>query len=498
MPIDPSEWINLRSEISGSLILAGESGYTGYTAGWNIRSSLPKFPLAVALPRTEADISTILKFAHDNGITLVPRSGGGSYIGASNTADLLLDLRGYTGVTITDGGNRVTVKSGTQIGQVYYDLYNYPGKTLTIPTVQGGNDQVGIGLVLGGGHSSRGTKNGVLCQRLRAARVVLYDGSIVECDNYKNSDLLWALKGGGGVLGVVSEYTLEPQEHYFQHTWAARYDLPGATAALKSWQNFTVVGGSTLDSSCFINWPASTSLNTFASGGTGMVVEIRFRGIGTSGEVKDIMETCGILPVGVSYNSLSYSGVGSAPAAPPYTRTQERTYHFGFMPRATFTDAAINVLIEKPRQYCQGICGFGPYAGLSGSYGRPSSSSGRPPEIIMHRYQGVISGDNTNSNSFANIKAIHSGQFRVDWNASDTRDEIYGQFMRDFFHELASHCGYTGIGYVNYPLAGLTVGGVSGYANVYWGENLYPLQQVKKAYDPNNFFNIPHTIPPLN
>lgn len=483
-------WTTLRNGISGSIILPGEAGYTGYTLGWNARVGLVKYPVAVAIPVNETDISTIVKFAYDNGITLAPRSGGHNFVGNSNTDGLLLSLEGYTGVSITDNGNKVTVKSGTKIGYVYYDLYNYPGKTLNIPTTEGGNSFLGIGLALGGGHGARSTQSGVLCQRLTGARVVLYDGSIVECDHYKNSDLLWALKGGGGVFGIVTEYTLEPQQYYSFHSFTARYNMPGATAAIKSWNNFAVVGGNTLEASCSIFWPNSPFAKSYGEGGTGLFVDITLRGQGTSAEIKNILETSGILPEGYSYSTLTY-GTSSAPTAPPYSNPQERTYNFGLMPKATFTDGAIDAIVRKTREFCLGICGSGTYAGLSGSYYRP-------PSIIMHRYGGVISGDNTNSNSFPHMKAINSGQFRMDWNATDTRHETYARFMLDWFLEMGNNCGFTGIGYVNYPLGGLTVGGLTGYANIYWGENLYPLQQVKKTYDPYNFFNIPHTLPPLN
>jgi FAD/FMN-containing dehydrogenase len=483
-------WTTLRNGISGSIILPGESGYTGYTLGWNARVGLAKFPAAVALPINENDISTIVKFGYDNGITLAPRSGGHSFVGNSNTDGILLDLRGYTGITITDNGNRVTIKSGTLIGNVYYDLYNYSGKTLTIPTVDSGNSFLGIGLALGGGHGTRSTQSGVLSQRLRAARVVLYDGSIVECNNYKNSDLLWALKGGGGIFGIVTEYTLEPQNYYSLQTATARYNMPGVTATIKSWQNFSVIGGNTLEASCVISWPNAPFVKNYADGGTGLFVDISLRGQGTTTEIKNIIETCGILPEGFSYSTLTYS-TSSVPSTPPFSTAQERTYNFGLMPKATFTDAALDVIMRKTREFCLGICGSGTYSGLSGSYDRP-------PSIIMHRYGGVVSGDNTNSNSFPHMKAVNSGQFRMDWNATDTRHETYAKFMTDFFIEMGNFCGYTGIGYVNYPLGGLTVGGMTGYANVYWGDNLYKLQQVKKAYDPNNFFNVPHTLPPLN
>ena len=117
----------------------------------------------------------------------------------------------------------------------------------------------------------------------------------------------------------------------------------------------------------------------------------------------------------------------------------------------------------------------------------------------MNGYRPATINDTTNSNSFAYLDGLHSFQFRMrlsNYAGTNDRRTVAKQFMTDFFHEVAAASGYKA--YCNYPLIGHTAGGETGYANAYWGKNLLPLQQVKKAYDPNNFFNAPHSVPPLN
>jgi len=484
---EPASWDPLTTGISGSIIFPGDPTYGGYSAGWNRRIGVAKNPQAIARPISEKDISTTVKFAYDNGLTLIARSGANSYIGASNTDGLLLDLSGYTGVSLHAEGKLVTVKSGTRIGHVYDALY-YSGYTLALPTAEGGNGQLGIGLALGGGHSVLTGFYGVLAQRIRAARVVLYDGSIVECDNYKNSDLLWALKGGGGgAFGIVSEYTLEPHPIPTLYDWRVRYDSINFPAAIKAWQAYLPNAGETFMSRAAIYWPSNkTQALAYAAGGTGLFIEISVRGIGTSAEVKSFVETSGILPAGVTYTFYSNAAVSFVP--PAFSFSTDRTFNFGLLPSATFSDEAINVILRKTREFCLGISGGGTYAGLSGSYDRP-------PETILMGYGKGVKNDNTNSASFPYKDALHSGQFRMDWAESDTRYPIYIQFMQDYAYELAQATGFQG--YCNYPHIGLSATGATGYGKFYWGNNLLPLQQVKKAYDPNNFINSPHSVPPL-
>jgi FAD/FMN-containing dehydrogenase len=490
MPLDPSEWIGLRSGISGSLYLFGEAGYT-YVNGYNSRAGLTKNPEAIAFPANEKDISTIVKFAYDNGITFAIRSGGHSYVGASNTDGLLLNLRGYTGVAVHDNGTRVTVKSGTKMGDVYYTLY-YSGYTLGLPTASGGNEYVGVvGLALGGGHAFRTGQQGLLCQRIRAARVVLYDGSVIECDNYKNSDLLWALKGGGGgAFGVVSELTFEP--HFFNrvYTVTARFTTDNIHSAFSSWQNFIVNNGNTASVSGVFIWPTEARAKSYGEGGTGFDFRLTLGISGTTTELVNYLETCGILPPGVTYTRSISSTITSVPTAPPFIEnTKASFFNFGTIAGSTFSTQTIDALLQKTREYCLGICGGGTYSGLSGSYLQPGN-------IIFQSYRGAVNDDKTNSTSFPYKDGLHSCQFQLASWPNDGRESTFIQFMQDFFWDIASRTGYKG--YCNYPMTGIGPTGPTGYGKIYWGDNLLPLQQVKKAYDPYNFFNAPHSVPPLN
>lgn len=486
-------WTPLINGISGSLAFTGDAGYTRIN-GYNTFSEIAKTPIAIAYPINEKDICTIVNFVRDNGITFTTRAGGGSFVGASNTDGLLINLEGYTGISVSSGGTRVTMKAGSKMGDIYYALYA-SGYTLSLPTEDAGNNVVGLGLALGGGHTSKTGQYGLLSQRIRGARVVLYDGSVVECDNYKNSDLLWALKGGGGgAFGIVSEITFEPTPYQRHGVVSARFRTDGLTYAYHSWLEFLKVKGITISTSATFLWPGGTRVKIYGEGGTGFDFSINIGLSGTTTEAKNYLETCGVLPTGITYTFTSTNTPSNPPVALTSTTRygNDQIFNFGFIAGESFESETVDVILRKTREFCLGICGGGTYSGLSGTYTQPFS-------IILNGYRPATTNDKTNSNSFPYLDGLHSFQFRMrmsDYTGTNDRRPTVKQFMTDFFHDVGSASGYKG--YCNYPLIGLTSAGETGYGKIYWGNNLLPLQQVKKAYDPNNLFDEPHSVPPLS
>jgi FAD/FMN-containing dehydrogenase len=65
------------------------------------------------------------------------------------------------------------------------------------------------GLLLGGGYGLLATRFGLASDSLISAEVVLADGSIARCDATHNSDLFWAVKGGGGNFGVLTSMQIQ-------------------------------------------------------------------------------------------------------------------------------------------------------------------------------------------------------------------------------------------------------------------------------------------------
>jgi FAD/FMN-containing dehydrogenase len=190
-------------------------------------------PRAIAPCETPADVAAALDSARRSGLAVAVRCGGHCFAGRSSTDGLLIDVSPMRSVSVADG--TATVGAGACLGDVY-DALDAHGRTIA----GGCGPDVGIaGLVLGGGLGILGRRHGLTCDQLISAQVVLADGSVVECDEQRESDLFWALRGaGGGQFGVVCRFELRtvpaPRTTTLDLVWDRRH----AAAAVAAWQDW--------------------------------------------------------------------------------------------------------------------------------------------------------------------------------------------------------------------------------------------------------------------
>src|SRR4051795_2388628 len=182
--------------VEGDVVLPGSPGYEAVR-----RPAIARFhgvrPRAVVRCASAADVVAALRAAEAAGLAVAVRSGGHCFAGRSSSDGGIIDVTPLNAVTVESG--RVTVGAGTRLGELY-DALDRHGVTLPA----GCGPTVGIaGLTLGGGLGILGRTYGLTCDSLRAAEVVLADGRVVTCDERREPDLFWALRGGGnGTLGV--------------------------------------------------------------------------------------------------------------------------------------------------------------------------------------------------------------------------------------------------------------------------------------------------------
>jgi FAD/FMN-containing dehydrogenase len=188
---------------------------TGWIDAWATQPSV-----YAIVARSAQDIAAAVNFAGKNALRLVVKGGGHSYQGTSNAPDsLLIWTRHMHEITMHDAfvphgcehamqpQPAVTFGAGTIGAQAYNAVTTQGGKY-----VQGGGClTVGLaGLIQGGGFGSFSKHYGTAAGSMLEAEVVTADGQIRIANACTNSDLFWALKGGGGgTYGVVSKLTVK-------------------------------------------------------------------------------------------------------------------------------------------------------------------------------------------------------------------------------------------------------------------------------------------------
>lgn len=182
-----------------SISLPGEAAYDAATQVFNLAA--PARPAAAITARSLPDIRAALDFALDNRLQVRVHTTGHAAAGTRPSDGAVLIRTALEGAVDVDGERRVArIPAGTRWGAVVEATAPYG---LTAP--HGSSPSVGaIGYLLRGGMSFYGRKVGLAVNSVRAIELVLADGTELRVDANHDPELFWALRGGGGGLGIVT------------------------------------------------------------------------------------------------------------------------------------------------------------------------------------------------------------------------------------------------------------------------------------------------------
>lgn len=188
---------------------AVEPGDAGYAA---VRSTYMRGgrPGLVLRPDGAAEVVEALAFARAQDVPLAVRSGGHGISGRStNDGGVVIDLSRMHRVEVLDvATRRVRIEPGARWGEVAAALHPY-GWALT----SGDSGGVGVGgLATAGGIGFLVREHGLTLDHLRAAEVVLADGTVVRTSADEHPDLFWGVRGAGANLGIVTSFEFEVDE----------------------------------------------------------------------------------------------------------------------------------------------------------------------------------------------------------------------------------------------------------------------------------------------
>lgn len=201
----PAPLERLRTELRGELLLPGDAGYDAARTPWNL--SIEQRPAAVAEPADVDDVRAIVRAAREAGLGVTTQPNGH---GASDDLDsvVLVRPRRLDELHVDVEARVLRVGAGVNWGRALAAL-----EGTGLIGLAGSNPEVNVvGLAIAGGQSMFSRRYGLTARSIIAVELVDAAGDVRRVTDADDGELLWALRGGGGLFGVITaiELALHP------------------------------------------------------------------------------------------------------------------------------------------------------------------------------------------------------------------------------------------------------------------------------------------------
>ena len=457
--LDGAALTELEGSLRGELIPPESPSYDEQRRIWN--GSIDRHPALIARCTGVADVIAAVKFGRQTGLDVAVRGGGHSFPGHS-TADgaLLIDLGPMKGIRV-DPVNRIArAQAGVLLGELDRETQQFG---LAVPA--GIVTHTGLaGLTLGGGIGWLMRKYGLTVDQLVSVDVVTADGELVTASEDVNPDLFWGIRGGGGNFGIATEFEfrlnpLGPEIVAGPIFWP----MEQSAEVLRFYRDWLADAPDELMTIVIHRKAPSLPFVPDELHGKPVVIVVPcYAGPVEDGErvvrpMKEfgspIIDLCERKPFLVHQAMFD-------PSFPHF-----RWYYFKSCDVAALTDDVIDLTVEHSLRIQSPFTAF-----------------------PIWQMGGAVSHVAENDSAFSGRNAGFSYNIGACTETADGFDEER-QWVRDFWSALEPH--QTGV-YVNF----LGDEGQDRVRESYGGEKYARLQELKRRYDPENFFRINQNIPP--
>lgn len=435
-----------QSVPTGEVVWPGDSLYDTGRRAFNSR--FDRFPAAIVYCAETRDVQNALAWTRAEGLPVSIRSGGHSYEAYSVLDNrLLIDLSRMAQIAVDPDAGTATVGPGVRLQDLYVAL-GAEGVAVSAGTCPG----VGLGgLILGGGIGFRSRRDGLTCDSLLAADVVLEDGRAVRASAVDQPDLFWALRGGGGGnFGIATSFTLRTTPADDVAMASVTWPWDEAAQVMETWQIWAPSADPRLSSSLAFFRPDSGVI-----GFTGLL-------LGSVEELEALLAP--LLAIG-----------SPSPYLRPLSWLEAANELAGQgIDQVSFKNGS--AFVYEP---------FPPEA-IALAVSQMSAAPAPANLISFFAMGGAISEVAPGATAFPHRRALFDVQIQAYWQEPWQEAENIA-WVNGFRLALAP---YTSGAYVNYIDADQP-----DWATAYFGRNLDRLQRIKARYDPGNVFDSPQSVP---
>jgi FAD/FMN-containing dehydrogenase len=218
-PVAPGLINKFAASLNGKVILPHDKSYSKARRVWN--HAINAFPQVIVRCADTSDIRLAIEFARHHDLVTAIRSGGHSFAGHGVCAGgIVIDLSTMKRAAIDPIARTVTIQPGVLAGELDCITQAFQ---MAVPL--GSCPSVGVaGYSLGGGEGSLTPKFGYGCDNIRRLQIVTSDGRLHDASEEQNTDLFWAMRGAGANFGVATE--LEFQLHPIETVLSGHLKFP--------------------------------------------------------------------------------------------------------------------------------------------------------------------------------------------------------------------------------------------------------------------------------
>jgi FAD/FMN-containing dehydrogenase len=225
----------LEERVRGRVVRPDDADYEQARRVYN--HMIDARPAAVVRCAGVDDVVAVVRYAAESGSTLAVRGGGHSVPGFGTADDAVVADLSQMNDVVVDPDARTARAGGGATWGVFNDATALHG----LATTGGIISTTGVaGLTLGGGIGYLSRGYGLSCDNLLSAQVVTADGSVITASEQEHPDLFWALRGGGGNFGVVTELTFRLHPVGDIYGGPMFFELSDAAALLAHFRDFIV------------------------------------------------------------------------------------------------------------------------------------------------------------------------------------------------------------------------------------------------------------------